>query len=221
MKYFTKEIYEQMQIRGYLVYPESEWELEQDKVWYVENGRDYEAEAEQMYTWVKPYMLKYLPERFYASIHDGSMMTSRWPSPDLAVDIETWKLEWDHEWERRCKEYVAYYEEIKLSLPGHARDLRESVRFHDARIIKLNPTEDNQVELVLDECIKKRITRLTFQNVTSLRSDVDVFQSVCLYEEVYWIEPSQFELCVLLKSPRAELGELTLVAGGLTTREND
>ncbi|WP_178075972.1 hypothetical protein [Paenibacillus oralis] len=49
MKYFTKQMYEQMQIRGYLVYPETEQDLEEDKAWYLENGRDYEEEEYQKF----------------------------------------------------------------------------------------------------------------------------------------------------------------------------
>lgn len=129
MKYFTKEMYEQMQVRGYFFYPETEQDLEEDKAWYLENGRDFEEEAYQMFLLIKPYMLKYLSGPLQAAVEDGSIMKTRLPAPDLAALIDEWKRSWDEEWERRCKDYRVNYEAIKPSLPMPVRGLKEKSDF--------------------------------------------------------------------------------------------
>ncbi|WP_157273269.1 DUF4085 family protein [Paenibacillus sp. oral taxon 786] len=217
MKYFTKAMYEQMQIRGYLVYPESEQELEADKAWYVEQGRDYDKEAKEMYKWfIQPLMLKHFPSSIHPQVLDGSFMKTRWPSPELAAWIREWKGNWDAEWKRRCDEYRDRYEQIMQNLPADARQLWENVRFHDARIQVFTPRDDGSVEIVLDEVGKEQFTRLIFQNVKSLRVEKpELLQgSMCLYEEIDWTEPHWFEFRLLLEAPR-EMHELSLVAGGV------
>lgn len=62
MKYFTKELYEEMQVYGSLVFCESKEDQEQEIEWYIKEGRDYFEESLQRFEIISPYMMKYLPE---------------------------------------------------------------------------------------------------------------------------------------------------------------
>ncbi|WP_198524761.1 GNAT family N-acetyltransferase [Paenibacillus phocaensis] len=218
MKYFTIAMYEQMQIRGYWVFPDSVQELEADKAWYVEQGRDYEEEANQMYEFIKPLMLKHLPQNIHPKVLDGSLMTSKWPKPKEAAWIRQWNSKWDVEWKRRCNEYNDKYEKIKHDLPAGVRQLRENIRFHDAQIEGIASSEEGGVEIVLKEIAKEQATRITFQDVRSVSPErFELVQgSVCLYEEIDWIEPHAVEFQLLLNTPGEGLLELSLIAGGVT-----
>lgn len=168
-----------------------------------------------MFLLIKPYMLKYLSGPLQAAVEDGSIMKTRLPAPDLAALIDEWKRSWDEEWERRCKDYRAYYEAIKPSLPMPVRGLKERIRFHDAKLLRMTSSADRRVEIVIQECFKEKETRLTFLEVKSLCCDADPVRSLCLYEEVYLLETGLFELCLLLESPETGLNEFSIVASGL------
>lgn len=215
MKYFTKAMYEQMQIRGYWVYPDSEQELEADKVWYAEQGRDYDDEAKRMYEFIQPLMLKHLPPSVHPLVLDGSLMNSKWPSPAEAEWIYEWKREWEAEWKRRCDEYNYKFEQIKQSLPFGPRQLREKIRFHDAQIKMVASNEDGSVEIILKEITNELSTRLTFQNVNVICPErYELVQgSICLYEEIDWIKSDLFEFQLLLDAPVEGLLEFSLIAG--------
>jgi hypothetical protein len=63
MRYFTKEMYEKMQVSGYLsVAPHINEQIEESKEWYITQGRDFRSEVQQQFLHLKPLLLKYVPE---------------------------------------------------------------------------------------------------------------------------------------------------------------
>jgi hypothetical protein len=218
LNYFTKAMYEQMQIRGYWVYPDSEQELEADQAWYAEQGRDYAEEAKKMYEYIQPLMLKHLPPDVHPQVLHGSLMTSKWPNPAEAAWISEWKAAWEAEWKRRCNEYNDRYEQIKQDLPVGAQRLRENVRFHDAQIKVFNPLDDGSLEMMLKEIVKEHETRLLYRNVNLLCAESpELIQgSLCLYEEIDWTRPNFVDFRLLMDAPGTGLHELSMSATDVT-----
>lgn len=209
MRFFTIPWYEEMQVRGFMVFPETEQDWLEDVAWHVAEGISYEERAQDALDYYKAGLLKYLPEYFHASIHDGTLK-STYPAPEFRERAEQWCREADERIRAKFIEYRQDYNSAKSLLPAQAVQLAER-SLHDARVISCTEPEEGVVELVLDcsgamhyQCD----IRLRFTGVYSFSVPDRIDGMYWLYDEIYAVEQG-FELGVLMDSP---LGEFSIIA---------
>ncbi|WP_405111677.1 DUF4085 family protein [Paenibacillus sp. FSL K6-1217] len=205
MKFFTVPWYEEMQVRGFMVFPESEQDWVEDVAWHAAEGISYEERAGDFLDYMKVDLLKYLPAYFHASIHDGTI-NSTYPAPEFKAKALQWGKEYDERMQAIFREYRNGYEAIKHELPVNAVELVEK-SLHDASVISYAMPAEDVLEMMLDcsgamhyQCE----IRLTFSGVTGLRLPEPLEQKYWLYDEIYAVEQG-FELRVLMASPPGEL----------------
>lgn len=196
MKYFTKEMYEEMQVRGNLGYYESKEDLEQDRNWYVNQGRDFYEESLQRFKMILPFMLKYLPENLLKYVYDKSIMDCNLPEPAMQEELTVWKQQWDLKWKRICEEYQKYYDSIYSRLKGDVRKLDKEFRIHDARILDVTSRE-SRTEIVI-KTVEDKQFNLIFSGVRNFEYKSGFISNVCLYMEIYLIDEEIFEIQILL-----------------------
>lgn len=201
MKFFTIPWYEEMQVRGFMVFPETEQDWLEDVAWHVAEGISYEERAQDALDYHKADLLKYLPEYFHASIHEGTLKAV-YPAPEFRERAEQWCREADERIQAKFIEYRRGYEAIKNKLPAQAVQLAEG-SLHDARVISCSEPEEGIVELVLDcsgamhyQCD----VLLRFTGVSGLSLPDRIAGKVWLYDEICAVEQG-FELGVLMDSP--------------------
>lgn len=216
MKYFTKELYEQMQVRGSLVYHESIEELEQDKEWYVGEGRDYNEESLQRFEMISPFMMKYLPENLLKYVNDKSIMDCKFPEPVMREEITAWNTQWDLKWTCICEKYKQYYKSIYDRLTGDIRKLDNEIRIHDARIMDVT-FKNNRIELVIKTAEDKDFN-LIFSGVEIFEYKDSLINNVCLYMEIGLIDAEVFEIQILLDSS-IDTKEIKIMASDLKVVE--
>lgn len=209
MKYFTIPWYEEMQVRGFMVFPETEQDWLEDVAWHVAEGISYEERAQDALDYHKADLLEYLPGYFHASIHDGTLKCT-YPAPEFRERAEQWCREADERIQAKFIEYRQGYDAVKSMLPAQAVQLAGR-SLHDARVISCTGPEEGVVELVLDcsgamhyQCD----VLLRFTGVSRLSVPDQIGGKVWLYDEIYAAEQG-FELGVLMDSP---LGEFSITA---------
>ncbi|MEK3835243.1 MULTISPECIES: DUF4085 family protein [unclassified Paenibacillus] len=205
MKFFTIPWYEEMQVRGFMVFPETEQDWLEDVAWHVAEGISYEERAKDFLEYMKKDLLKYLPGYFHASIHDGTI-NSTYPAPEFKQRALQWGREYDERVQAIFREYRKGYEAIKHELPESAVQLVEK-SLHDARVISYTMPTEGVLEMILDcggamhyQCEIK----LKFKGVSGLRLPEPLEKKYWLYDEIYAAEQG-FELRVLMDSPPSEL----------------
>ncbi|MFC6651463.1 DUF4085 family protein [Paenibacillus rhizoplanae] len=205
MKFFTIPWYEEMQVRGFMVFPETEQDWLEDVAWHVAEGISYEERAKDFLEYMKKDLLKYLPVYFHTSIHDGTI-NSAYPVPEFKERAMQWGREYDERLQSNFREYRKGYEAIKDKLPANAVQLVEN-NLHDARVISYTMPSEGVLEMILDcggamhyQCEIK----LTFSGVSGLRLPEPLEKKYWLYDEIYAAEQG-FELRVLMDSPPSEL----------------
>lgn len=204
MKFFTIPWYELMQVRGFMVFPETEQDWLEDVAWHVAEGISYEERARNALDYHKADLLKYLPEYFHASIHDGTLK-STYPAPEFRERAEQWCREADDRIQARFIEYRQNYEAAKSKLPAQAVQLAER-SLHDARVISCIGPEEGMVELVLDcsgAMYYQSDVLLRFTGVSRLSVPERIEGKYWLYDEICSVEQG-FELGVLMDSPACE-----------------
>lgn len=204
MRFFTIPWYEEMQVRGFMVFPETEQDWLEDVAWHVAEGISYEERAQDALDYHKADLLKYLPEYFHASIHDGTLK-STYPAPEFRERAEQWCQEADERIQAKFIEYRQIYNAAKSMLPAQAVQLAER-SLHDARVISCTSPEEGVVELVLDcsgamhyQCD----VRLRFTGVSRFSVPDRIEGKYWLYDEIYAVDQG-FELGVLMDSPPGE-----------------
>jgi hypothetical protein len=141
MKYFTKEYYEEMQIRGYFVFPETKKDWEDDIAWHLSEGLNFEEMRRNNLEDKKEDLLKYLPVFFHPYIQDGTI-NSQFPSDELRKMADQWQMEYDERTKAIGVTYRNYYDSIKGSLPGYVIQLIEK-SLHDAQVTSIEiPSKD-------------------------------------------------------------------------------
>ncbi|WP_238649682.1 DUF4085 family protein [Paenibacillus piscarius] len=204
MRFFTIPWYEEMQVRGFMVFPEKEQDWLEDVAWHVAEGISYEQRAQDALDYYKSDLLKYLPEYFHASVLNGTLK-STYPASEFRERAEQWCREADERIQAKFTEYRQSYNAAKSMLPAQAVQLAER-SLHDARVISCTVPADGVAELVLDcsgamhyQCD----VRLRFTGVSGLSVPERIEGKYWLYDEICAVEQG-FELGVLMDSPPCE-----------------
>lgn len=138
MKYFTQDLYDEMQVRGCMgSYFESEEDLQKEISWYALEGRDFYKESRDRFEWMRPHMLRFLPPHLLKYVYDESIMDCNIYSPVMKAEIQTWKNEWDMKWKTVCDQYWAHYDSISGQLPKEVQRLDKEIKLHDATILEV------------------------------------------------------------------------------------
>lgn len=214
MKYFTKELYEKMQLIGALVLPTEIDYIYEMKEFYKTMGRDYEAEQITIYGLIKPYLLKHLPEHLKVHVHNGDFIGNKVPSDHLRTEIERFRIQIDREWEEANGKYFEEYRKHREKLKDSVREIYEQIDFHDAKITAIEKSAEDEVKLYLDcsQCMSFRgLCTLTFSGVSNAEFPIQSSQYYCLYSELYAKENGCYELRVLLDTCTGYLSLDTLI----------
>jgi len=213
MKFFTKEWYEEAQIRSFLTFYETKEEWEDNIAWYESEGLDFKEICKNNLEYKRADLLKYLPAFFHPYIQDGTL-NSQFPSEELRKMADQWRSEYDERTKANGMTYRSYYDSIKSSLPESVIQLFEK-SLHDARVTSIETPSKDIFILTLD-CRGGyhylTDVKLTFTGVEKLQPENLSPGSIWLYDEVY-LTKTGFELHVLLDGP---LMEFTLSAENVT-----
>lgn len=205
MKYFTKELYEEMQVAGFLTFPETEEEWEAYQEGYRSDGVDPAKLHRQELEDIREDLLKFLPESFHPYIYDGTI-NSAYPSPKLREMISKWEADHEARVDVLLDDYSRHHASIKESLPPGAVLLTEK-SLYDCVVNSVERPSDDVLVLRLD-CRSgfhyfKEI-QLTFTGVTEALIPQDFVGALWLYNEIYLIG-ELVELHVLFDMPMTEV----------------
>lgn len=205
MKYYTKELYEEMQVYGFLSFPSSREEWEETLQSYKEYGIDYISTIRNDLEIRKPDLLKYLPKSMHPFIHNKTLMTE-YPSSELKETGTQWLDNFEDRLRKIRKECVKNYKELKHKLPNNVVHLHEN-SLHDANVISFEyMPEKREFIMILNhlEDGKEVNVILTFTDVKDIILEDNIETALWLYDEVY-IDGDYFELHVLFDSPLTDL----------------
>ncbi len=214
MRYFTKELYEKMQLIGALVLPTEVDYIYEMKEFYKTMGRDYEAEQIMIFGQIKPYLLKHLPKHLTKHVHNGDLIGDNVPSDLLRIEIEKFRNQFDRDWKEANEKYYEEYRNNRGRLEDSVREIYEHIDFHDAKITTIEKSAEDEMKLFLDcsQCISFRgLCTLTFSGVSNAEFPIQSSQYYCLYSELYAKENGCYELRVLLDTCTGYLSLDTLI----------
>jgi len=205
MKYFTKEWYDEMQVAGFLTFPETEAEWEAYQEGYRADGVDPVKIQRQELEDLREDLLKFLPESFHPYIYAGTI-NSAYPSPELRDMIAKWEADHEARVDALLDDYSRHYASIKESLPPGAVLLTEK-SLHDCVVNSAERPSDDVLVLRLD-CRSgfhyfKEI-QVTFTGVVEAFIPEDLADALWLYNEIYLIG-ELVELHVLFDTPMTEV----------------
>lgn len=220
MKYFTAEQYRKMQIRGFLVFHESEEDYTADRQWYVDNDRDYEEESMAFYAYLEPIITRHMPQELHEAIQrgEGDLKRMGMPSPAFRKKAEAWKQKLDREWDEARDAYWTRYKQVESKLPEERSIIH---RLHDARILAATIGEDEKsIELLLDcsgSMLGDARISLRFEGVSHYEMLSPLPGNHWLYEELD-LSGDGFELRALLDSGNGlqHMNELVIRASRVT-----
>lgn len=205
MKYFTKEWYDEMQISGFLVFPETEEEWNENRELLIKDGQDPDAINRRDLAEKQEDLLKFLPESFHPYIYDGRL-NSAFPTPELRTMTEEWERDYEARMDALLDDYSRHYESIKEHLPAGANQLTEK-SLHDCIIKSTERPSDDELVLILD-CSGgfhyHKDIKVTFTGVSEAVIPDDMENAWWLYNEIY-LNGEGFELHVLFDQPMAEV----------------
>ncbi|EPY7703345.1 MULTISPECIES: DUF4085 family protein [Bacillus cereus group] len=148
MKYFNKDWYKEMQVSGFLNFPETveEWEemlRESEKV-----GMDYKQSLREDVEEKKEDLLKFLPKSLHPYIHDNTI-NSEYPTEKL----KRLMLEWTKDYEKRMNDleqaYIDNYNSIKEKLAQNVVQLHE-YSLHDSVVKSVEKKSEATLIITLD-----------------------------------------------------------------------
>jgi len=204
LKYFTKELYKEMQVYGFLSFPSSKEEWEEMLQSYEEMGIDYLKTIKDELEFRKDDLLKYLPESMHPSIHNKTLMTE-YPSDELKETGTQWLDNFESKLRNIRRESRVHHELLKDELPEGFVQLHENP-LHDAHVISFEHlSEQQEFILVLNhnEDGEEINVNLTFTGVKDLTLKENIVAASWLYEELY-IDGDYFEVHILFESPLTE-----------------
>lgn len=205
MKYFTKEWYDEMQVAGFLTFPETEEEWEAYQAGYRADGVDPAEIQRRELEERKEDLLKFLPQSFHPYIYDGTI-NSAYPPPELRDMIAKWEADQEARVDALLDDYSRHYEAIREFLPAGAVQLTEK-SLHDCVVTSVERPSEDMLVLRLD-CRSgfhyfKEI-QLTFTGVVEASVPEDLAHAWWLYNEIY-LNGELFELHVLFDNPMTEV----------------
>lgn len=205
MKYFTKEWYDEMQVSGFLTFPETEEEWKEDQAGYREEGIDPAEIQHRDLEDKKENLLKFLPESFHPYIYDGTI-NSKYPTPDLRDMTAKWEAEYEDRFDALLDDYSRHYESIKEFLPPGAVQLTEK-SLHDCIVKNVSRPSEDVLVLRLD-CSGGfhyfKDIEVTFTGLREVVIPEDMTDGWWLYNEIY-LNGDLIELHVLFDTPMTEV----------------
>ncbi|WML48728.1 DUF4085 family protein [Neobacillus sp. PS3-34] len=204
MKFFTKDWYEEMQILGFLMLPETKEEWDENIEDYEKYGMDYKRIFKEDVDLKKSDLLRFLPESFHPYINDYSI-NSEYPPLELRIMAEQWLKEYHKRMEILDQEYINHYKSIKDKLSNNVVQLHDN-SLHDARVISYEIPSKDTFTIILD-CRGGfhyfTDIKVTFTGVTELSIPNQLEGASWLYDEVYCTNTG-FEYHVLFDCPLTE-----------------
>ncbi|PKH11176.1 DUF4085 family protein [Planomicrobium sp. MB-3u-38] len=205
MKYFTKEWYDEMQVSGFLTFPETEEEWEEGQAAYREQGIDPQEVHRRDLEDKKEDLLKFLPDSFHPYIYDGTL-NSTYPTPELREMADRWEADYETRFDALLDDYSRHYESIKEFLPPGAIQLTEK-SLHDCIVKNVDHPADGELVLVID-CSSGfhyfKDVKVKFTGVSEALIPEDITGAWWLYNEIY-LNGDQVELHVLFDTPMTEV----------------
>ncbi|MDE0581455.1 DUF4085 domain-containing protein [Planococcus sp. A6] len=204
MKYFTKAWYEEMQVAGFLVLPETEEDWQEELDYYREEGKDLRELNLRNLADMRESLMRYLPETFHPYIYDGTLVTE-YPTPELRMLVNRWERDYERRMEELSDQYQQDFESIKVELPPNAVELVDN-GLHDAVVRSVERPSEDRLVLTLD-CSGGFYyftdVRFTFEGVTYSDIPADFKGAWWLCDEIYKTEDG-FDLHTLFDSPMTE-----------------
>jgi len=204
VNYFTIDWYKEMQVYGFLTFPETREDWEENIAYYKSEGIDYKANFQSEIEERKEDLLRFLPAAFHPYIHDYSIR-AEYPIPELREMGKQWEEDYRRRMENLWKEYNEKYQATKHLLPINAVQIHEK-SLHDAKVKEFEVPAKDTLILTLD-CSGGfhyfSDIRLTFSGVTELRIPEKWKGAWWLYNEIYATDRG-FELNVLFDCPLTE-----------------
>ncbi|WP_416144124.1 DUF4085 family protein [Planococcus koreensis] len=201
MKYFTKDWYDEMQVSGFLVLPETEEDWEEELDYYRKEGKDLRELNLRNLDDMRESLMRYLPETFLPYIHEGTLVTE-YPTPELRMLVNRWERDYERRMEELSDRYKQHFESIKVELPPTAVELVEN-GLHDAVVLSVERPSEELLVMTLD-CSGGfhyfTDVRFTFEGVSYSDIPADFKGAWWLYDEIDKTEDG-FELRTLFDSP--------------------
>ena len=233
MNFFTKQLYEQMQIWNFLMNftnQEEDEEVSEDIIeYYQKQGKDYYTEQkrcyEHSYNETKPLLLKYLPESLRVAIYDEFSVYGKMPNNTLMTEIDKYRsflydLIFNESEINVNRIYNKYYKDIKSSLPTNIQNLNEQYSFHDSQIISVDYNSKKQIVIKLSckgSCLPSDgIAVLTFYDVKFTELNDDYIGNWWLWDETHLSDLGKFDFQAIFHKYNSNnehsLNELRIVA---------
>lgn len=187
MRYFTRDRYEKMQVRGRFPIRTD------DKEKWIKQLKEFCSECHVKDKEFDAWVFKHIPE-VKDDILQGKKFTDKEVSEKLYIRIK----EMANDWETAFKMYKAEYEDIKHKLPLSMRELR-NYAFHDDIVLSLKKDSNNMINIELQRY------SLKFINVREFETADDIIGDVWLFDEVHLSDIGNFDFQVLLYSPQGFL----------------
>lgn len=213
MKYYTKELYDEMQIYGSLVFPDSKEEWKELVQSYDDMDIDYIERLKAELAYRKNDLLTFLPVSLHPAINKGTFMID-YPSQEEREVIEQCRSRFKHKLETIRNECKANYALIKHLLPENAVRIYEDVYTHDATVLAVDFCQERQECILLLNNIDGNgqtvDIKLTFTGIHKISNLAHIIDAWWIYDEVY-VTNHGFELHVLFNGP-CEMWETTIEA---------
>lgn len=204
MRYFTKDLYKKMQVSGFLTFPETKIEWDEEIELYKTEGLDFKKIYEDSVISIKEDLLTFLPSSIYPYINNGKIK-SEYPSEYLKIEIEKWVKEFEEEVNLIEKQYNKQYNSIKHKLPQNIIQISE-ISLHDSVVESIESIDENSIVMTLnsENTVDYRgQVRLRFNGIKYICSYADLENACWVYNEVY-ITDNGFELNILFDCPLYE-----------------
>ena len=206
MKFYTKEVYEQMQVYGYLPFfineGEVEESLEETREYFKNQGIDYDVVRKNCFEEMKPYLLKYLPKSLKSIIYDEGLIYGKLLNNVLKEEIEKYKKNLNKMFVEIGKNYDNHYKNIENSLAEDIKSLGKLCSFHDSRIMSIEYLSKEEITIKLDckgsYLPSEGVATLKFQNVMFAEISDKHIGGSWVYGEVHLSTIACFDFRALL-----------------------
>ena len=216
MKYFTIDWYKEMQVAGFLVFPETREEWDELLKYYHDEGIDFQKTSRENMEYRKQDLLKYLPESFHSYIYLGTL-NAKYPTKRLREMVNQWTRDYEKRTAAISKDYVRMYEVNKEKLSKNVVQFYDK-SLHDAQLKRIARPVNDVLIMNLD-C---RGGFHYFSEIRVIFTGVKEFYHTGSKEGGWWltseIYPNEngFDFHVLLDNP---MQEMKIVAADVRVEE--
>lgn len=190
MIYFTKQVYERMQVAGYLRVAEQLHAADEEILaWYKEQGRDRREETMNHFALIRPLLLRYLPETIVRDIECQYIRETEPRTAELSAYAQSWAQSYEEEWNVLSRSCHEQFLATRDTLPASFAELAATYSFHDARIVSATRPQLDELTIELDckGCLMPFLGegRLTFRGIREAVLPDDPVGDCWLYEEYH------------------------------------